>query len=65
MKQVKNETKLMSNIYNQLTTAINSNDRENIGELVGTYFVCDYYTLTNKSLDQIGGINYFYSDKKE
>ena len=31
-----NETKLMSNIYNQLTTAINSNDRENIGELVGT-----------------------------
>ena len=59
-----NETKLMSNIYNQLTTAINSNDRENIGELVGTYFVCDYYTLTNKSLDQIGGVNYFYSDKK-
>ena len=60
-----NETKLMSNIYNQLTTAINSNDRENIGELVGTYFVCDYYTLTNKSLDQIGGVNYFYSDKKD
>lgn len=60
-----NETKLMSNIYNQLTTAINSNYRENIGELVGTYFVCDYYTLTNKSLDQIGGVNYFYSDKKD
>ena len=44
---------------------INSNYRENIGELVGTYFVCDYYTLTNKSLDQIGGVNYFYSDKKD
>jgi len=60
-----NETKLMENIYNQLKIAVNRNNKDDIGQLVGTYFICDYYTLSNKSVDQIGGINYFYSDKKD
>lgn len=59
------QTKLMENIYNQLKTAVNANDREDIGKLVGTYFICDYYTLSQKEIDQIGGIDYFYKDKKD
>lgn len=59
------QTKLMENVYNQLKTAVNANDREDIGKLVGTYFICDYYTLSQKEIDQIGGIDYFYIDKKD
>lgn len=64
-KESQHETKLMSNIYNQLTTAIHSSNQEDIGKLVGTYFVCDYYTLAQKPIDKIGGIDYFYKDKKD
>lgn len=64
-QESEHSTKLMGNIYNQLKIAVKANDRSHIGELVGTYFICDYYTLANKEIDEIGGINYFYSDKKD
>ena len=28
-------------------------------------FLADYFTLSNKKENQIGGIHYFYSDKKD
>lgn len=60
-----NETELMSNIYNQLTIAVQRNNKESIRELVAAYFVSDYFTLSNKQADEIGGLDYFYSDKQE
>lgn len=63
--EVKKETDLMENIYNQLKIAVNRNNKEDVAQLVGTYFICDYYTLSNKDLDQIGGIEYFYNNKKD
>ena len=63
--ELKNETEIMSDVYNQLNTAVISNNKADIGKMVGTYFICDYYTLSNKTKDQIGGIEYFYSDKKD
>ena len=54
----------MSDIYNQLKTAINRDNKEDIRQLVGAYFVVDYFTLSNKKENQIGGVDYFYSDKK-
>jgi len=56
-----NETSLMSDIYNQLVTAINRGDKKT----VAAYFVSDYYTLSNKEKGKIGGIDYFYADKKD
>lgn len=63
-KEVKDQTKIMEDIYNQLKSAINRNDKMEISKLVGTYFVCDYYTLINKKENQIGGMDYFYNSKK-
>lgn len=60
-----NETKLMSDIYNQLVTAINRGDKTAERQLVAAYFVSDYYTLSNKEDGEIGGIDYFYADKKD
>lgn len=59
------ETTLMSNIYNQLVTAINRGDKTAERQLVAAYFVSDYYTLSNKEDGEIGGIDYFYADKKD
>lgn len=64
-QEEKNETKLMSNIYNQMKIAHARNDKEQIRELVSAYFLTDYYTLTNKQKDEIGGISYFYDNKKD
>lgn len=63
-KEATQETALMSDIYNQLKTAINRDNKEDIRQLVGAYFVVDYFTLSNKKENQIGGVDYFYSDKK-
>lgn len=59
-----NETSLMSDIYNQLVTAINRGDKTAERQLVAAYFVSDYYTLSNKENGEIGGIDYFYAEKK-
>ncbi len=63
--ETKNETETMENIYNQLKIAVDTDNRNDIGQLVGAYFICDYYTLSNKEVDQIGGIDYFYNNKKD
>lgn len=60
-----NETSLMSDIYNQLVTAINRGDKTAERQLVAAYFVSDYYTLSNKEKGEIGGIDYFYVEKKD
>ncbi len=64
-QQADNETSLMGNIYNQMKTAIGRNDKESLRQLVAAYFVVDYYTLSNKEVNQIGGIDYFYSDRED
>lgn len=64
-KEASHETELMSNIYNQLQTAIERNNKTDVIQLVAAYFLTDYYTLSNKEENQIGGIDYFYSDKKD
>ena len=64
-KKASQETELMSDIYNQLNIAVSRNDNENIRQLVAVYFLTDYLTLSNKEKDQIGGIDYFYADKKD
>lgn len=64
-EETPNETKLMSNIYNQLTDAIARNNKNKEKELVSAYFVSDYFTLSNKQENQIGGESYFYTDKKD
>lgn len=58
------ETQLMSDVYNQLTMAQKSHEKEDIGKYAGTYFLLDYYTLANKQKDEIGGLDYFYKDKQ-
>ncbi len=65
IKEVTHETPLMSNIYNQLKTAVSRNKKEDIRQLVAAYFITSYFTLSNKVENQIGGIDYFYTDKKD
>lgn len=61
-----NETFLMKNVYNQLKLAFDSNNQEDIYQLVGTYFAIDYFTLSNDNdTSVIGGIEYFYQPKKD
>lgn len=63
-KEAEQETALMSDIYNQLKIAITRDNQEDLRQLVAAYFVTDYFTLTNKKENQIGGTDYFYADKK-
>lgn len=63
--QSDNSTALMKNIYNRLNIAFDSNNTVDEYQLVSAYFVSDYFTLSNKSKDEVGGMNYFYKDKKE
>lgn len=62
-KPIENETELQSNIYNQLETSFQAEKQESIRECVAAYFVADYFTLSNKVKDQIGGETYFCVDK--
>lgn len=64
-KEVTPQTSLMSNIYNQMTIAKSRSKENQVRELVAAYFVADFYTLSNKQKDQIGGVDYFYIDKKD
>ncbi|MCD7892171.1 MAG: undecaprenyl/decaprenyl-phosphate alpha-N-acetylglucosaminyl 1-phosphate transferase [Erysipelotrichaceae bacterium] len=61
--QEDDETELMSDIYNQLESTVQRGDNESERQLVAAYFVSDYFTLSNKEEDEIGGIDYFYQDK--
>lgn len=62
-KASKNETDLMKDIYNKLKIAFDNDNQEEVYQLVSAYFVADYFTLTNKNKDEIGGTAYFYEDK--
>lgn len=64
-KELENETTLMNKIYDQLKIAVNDNNKEDIKKLVAAYFVADFYTLTNKTKDVIGGTAYLYQGKKD
>lgn len=64
-EHTKNETSLMKNIHSQLKIAFDLNDEEKVYQLVGTYFAADYFTLSNNDDGSIGGIEYFYQDKKD
>ena len=63
--QQDDQTKLMGNVYNQLESAISNNKKSKIGELVGIYFICDYYTLLDKDANEIGGVDYLLKEKKD
>lgn len=63
--QQDNQTTIMGNVYNQLESAISSGKREKTGELVGIYFICDYYTLKYKAENEIGGVDYLLKEKKD
>lgn len=59
------ETTLMSDIYNQLNIAVDRNNKEDMRQLVAAYFLADFYTLSNKKENEIGGVEYLYADKKD
>ncbi len=59
-----NETDLMKDIYNKLNIAFDNNRKNEEYELVSAYFVVDYFTLNNKKAGQVGGMDYFYKDRK-
>lgn len=64
-KESTQETTLMSDIYNQLNIAVDRNNKEDIRQLVAAYFLADFYTLSNKKENEIGGVEYLYADKKD
>lgn len=64
-KEIEDSTKYMKDIYASLKKAVIKRDKEKIRELVAVYFACDYYSLSNKEVDEIGGMDYFYEDKQE
>lgn len=64
-KESTQETTIMSDIYNQLNIAVDRNNKEDIRQLVAAYFLADFYTLSNKKENEIGGVEYLYADKKD
>lgn len=63
-KQTSNATTLMNTIYTRLSRAA-SPTNTTASRYVAAYFAVDYYTLSNKTEDQIGGLTYFYKDKRK
>ena len=63
--QQDNQSELMGNVYNQLENALSNKKHDKEGELVGIYFICDYYTLINKEENEIGGSDYLLKEKKD
>lgn len=57
-----NSTTLMKDIYNKLEVAFNNNSKVEEYQLVSAYFTVDYFTLSNKSKNEVGGMDYFYKD---
>ncbi len=58
-------TDYMKEVYDLLKKAVIKRDKEKIRELVAVYFACDYFSLSNKDIDEIGGMDYFYKDKQD
>ena len=59
-----NGSDLMSDVYISLQNNLNKGKRMKTAELVGVYFVCDYYTLLYKEKNEIGGTDYLLKEKK-
>ncbi len=58
-----NETSLMKSIYAKITDNEKQTAHNELCQYVAAYFATDYYTLSNKEENEIGGIDYFYSSK--
>lgn len=58
-----NSTALMTTIYNRLTSQRTLTSKR-VGRYAAAYFAVDYYTLSNKVKDEIGGLSYFYKDRR-
>jgi hypothetical protein len=63
--QLDDSTRYMDEVYSLLKKSVIKRDKEKTRELVALYFACDYYSLSNKEIDEIGGMDYFYKDKKD
>ncbi len=62
--QQENESDLMSAVYSSLQNNLTKGKKLKTGELVGVYFICDYYTLLYKEKNEIGGSDYLLKEKK-
>lgn len=63
--ELEDSTDYMKDIYPLMKKAVLKRDKEKIRELVALYFACDYYSLSNKEENEIGGMEYFYKDKQD
>jgi hypothetical protein len=61
-KEVSDPTTLESKIYKNIDKNKN-NVTLTLGRYIAAYFAADYYTLSNKDTNQIGGTNYFYKSR--
>ncbi len=60
-----NATKLQTELFKELTKAVDSGDKFEIAKLVAENYVADFYTWTNKDgTYDIGGMYYVYSPQK-
>ena len=60
-----NATKLQTELFNDLSKAVEGEDKEEIAKLVAENYVADFYTWTNKDgTYDIGGMYYVYSPQK-
>ena len=59
------DSELLNNIYARLDTSYKNKDEEDECQLVAAYFVCDYYTFVDKKKNEIGGVDYMYSEMVE
>ena len=61
-KEVSDPTALEKQIYKNINKNKN-NVTLTLGRYIAAYFAADYYTLSNKDKNQIGGTNYFYKSR--
>lgn len=60
-----NATQLQTQLFDELSDALNSGDSFNIAKLIAENFVADFYTWTNKSGSyDVGGMYYVYPHSK-
>ncbi len=60
-----NQSDLMNDVYALLENSVIKGKRGKEAELVGVYFICDYYTLHYKEKNEIGGSDYLLKEKKK
>ncbi|EMD17617.1 hypothetical protein HMPREF9943_00049 [Eggerthia catenaformis OT 569 = DSM 20559] len=60
-QEASNPTSLMKTIYSNIEKVVKSRQKKEEREYVAAYFAADYYSLSNKNKDEIGGTSYYYS----